>query len=303
MDLPTKNNRMNKRIKIVKPEEHLIVDPIVIALLEYMLNIAFNPGESLFNKPTWHQHHRDVAAPHFKSDPYAGTTIGNWTQDKVEQHVNNYASLATHAYKIDQIYPGGVHKYRKKGEFALSNSSFRKAQHQLMRKMGVPEFVMNASSNRSNKTKGSGGYYDEFTTIDALKLAFINHCPPLIHSWDVAMTSLPVYPGPLFLQKLRDDVRFLADGSMLPVNLKGMQHPSPQRSLTLPPHEHKIISPENAKTAKAASTVGAYLNPNSEEAHLAQSTTFGIVQDAAAFKQQAIMHQNLQVTLALNTNT
>ena len=71
---------------------------------------------------------------------------------------------------------------------------------------------MNASSNRSNKTKGSGGYYDEFTTIDALKLAFINHCPPLIHSWDVAMTSLPVYPGPLFLQKLRDDVSKVLGG-------------------------------------------------------------------------------------------
>jgi hypothetical protein len=92
---------MNKRIKIVKPDEHLIVDPIVIALLEYMLDTAFNPGDSLFNKPTWHQHHRDIEAPHF--NPYAASAIGNWTQEKVEQHVKNYPNLATHAYKIDQI--------------------------------------------------------------------------------------------------------------------------------------------------------------------------------------------------------
>jgi hypothetical protein len=173
-----------------------------------------------------------------------------------------------------------------------------------MRKMGVPEFVMNASSNRSKKTKGSGGYYDEYHTIDALKLAFINHCPPIILSFDVAMALLPVYPGPLLLQKLRDNVRPFADGSVVPVNLKaGLQHPSPQKSLTLPPHEHKIISPDNAKRAKAASTASSYLNPNSEAAHAAQSTTFGIVAGAATFKQQAITHQNLQVTLALGTNT
>jgi hypothetical protein len=29
---------------------------------------------------------------------------------------------------------------------------------------------MNAAHNRSNKTKGSGGYYGEFSTVDALKL-------------------------------------------------------------------------------------------------------------------------------------
>jgi hypothetical protein len=72
----------------------------------------------------------------------------------------------------------------------------------LMRKMGVPEFVMNVSSNRSNKTKGSGGYYDEYRTIDALKLAFINHCPPITPSFDIAMADLPVYPGPVVLQHL-----------------------------------------------------------------------------------------------------
>jgi hypothetical protein len=137
MDLPTKNNRMNKRIKIVKPDEHLIVDPIAIALLQYVLNTAFNPGDSLFNKPTWHQHHRDIEAPHFKEDPYAASTTGNWTQEKVQQHVKNYPNLATHAYKIDQIYPGGIHQYLQKGKFALF-----KGNHQLMRKMGVPEFVM-----------------------------------------------------------------------------------------------------------------------------------------------------------------
>jgi hypothetical protein len=34
MDLPTKNSRMNRKIKAVKPDEHLIADPILIALLE-----------------------------------------------------------------------------------------------------------------------------------------------------------------------------------------------------------------------------------------------------------------------------
>ena len=85
--------------------------------------------------------------PHFKADPYAASTTGNWTQEKTLQHVKNFPNLATHAYKIDQIYPGGSHQYLQKGKLALSSSSFRKGNHQLMRKMGVPEFVMNASSN------------------------------------------------------------------------------------------------------------------------------------------------------------
>jgi hypothetical protein len=59
MDLPTKSNRMNKKIKVVKPDEHLIVDPILIALLEYMLNPTYNPGDMLFNKPQYHQSNRD----------------------------------------------------------------------------------------------------------------------------------------------------------------------------------------------------------------------------------------------------
>jgi hypothetical protein len=117
------------------------------------------------------------------------------------------------------------------------------------------------------------------------------------------MADLPEYPGPVVLQHLRDTVRFFADSSMVPINLKGMQHPSPQKSLTLPRHEHKIITRDNAKRAKAASTVSSYLNPNSETAHAAQATTFGIVPDAATFKQQAITHQNLQVTLTLDTTT
>jgi hypothetical protein len=136
MDLPTKNNRVNKKIKIMKPDEHLIV----IALLEYayMLNPAYNPGDSVFNKPKWHQHHRDIEPPHFKADPYAGSTIGNWTQEKILQHVKNYHNVATHAYKTEQIYPGGSHNYLSKGTFALSNSSFRKGNHQAMRMMAFP---------------------------------------------------------------------------------------------------------------------------------------------------------------------
>ncbi len=48
--------------------------------------------------------------------------------------------------------------------------------------------------------QGSGGYYDEFSTVDALKLALINHCPPLVPSFDIAMADLPEYPGPVVLQ-------------------------------------------------------------------------------------------------------
>jgi hypothetical protein len=77
-----------------------------------------------------------------------------------------------------------------------------------------------------------------------------------------------------------------------------MQHPSPHKSLTLPVrHEHKIITPDNEKRDKAASTASSYLDPNSVTAPAAQAPTSGIVPDAAAFKQQAITHQNLQVTL------
>jgi hypothetical protein len=74
--------------------------------------------------------------------------------------------------------------------------------------------VMNAAHSRSNKTKGSGGYYGEFTTFDALRLTPINHAP--------APSSLPsTSPWPIFrntpvllfyAQKLRENVRFFADG-------------------------------------------------------------------------------------------
>ena len=57
----------------------------------------------------------------------------------------------------------------------------------------------------TSKTKGSGGYYDEFSTVDALKLALINHCPPLVPSFDIAMADLPEYltidpMSPIFLR-------------------------------------------------------------------------------------------------------
>jgi hypothetical protein len=42
---------MDKKIKIAKPDQHLIVDPIAIALLEYMPNLTTNPDDLPFFTP------------------------------------------------------------------------------------------------------------------------------------------------------------------------------------------------------------------------------------------------------------
>jgi hypothetical protein len=297
-DLPTKNHKLDKKLKIVLPEKHYIVDPVLIALMKYLLNLKINPGETVFNHPLYGQGSRDRAWPHFKLTSYAGSTIGNWTQDKIKQYITNYPRLMTQPYSLAQIFPGGPDHYIKGGKFSLSNTSFRKAATQLHRKFGVPEFVANATEQRSNKNKGSRGVYDEFSALDAVKLALLQHFPPLIPKFEISISEIPSYPGPRILARLRADVRFYADGSVVPVDLKKMQSPSPLASIHIEPvrHEFKVMEAANEQKANHANVSNAYLNPNSLDAQAAQATTFGVIQNADSFKQQASTHQNLQVS-------
>jgi hypothetical protein len=70
-------------------------------------------------------------------------------------------------------------------------SIYSKLLVQLMRKFGVPESVANAAQCRSNKSKGSSGYYDAYTPLGALKLALIGHCPPLNTAIDISTDDIP----------------------------------------------------------------------------------------------------------------
>jgi hypothetical protein len=124
-DLTTNNVKMNEKIKLAKPEPHYIVDIDLIALLEYLCNTMYNPGDTLLNHPEWHKASRDKTPPHFKHASYSPGTTGNWTQGKTKQFITNYPELSSQVLSLEQIYPGGRALYIKGGQKALTSTSFR----------------------------------------------------------------------------------------------------------------------------------------------------------------------------------
>jgi hypothetical protein len=103
-DLPTKNHKLDKKLKIVLPEKHYIADPVLIALMKYLLNENINPGDTVFNHPTYSQGSRDRVWPHFKPISYAASTIGNWTQDKIKQYITHNDRIWTKDPKSHQWF-------------------------------------------------------------------------------------------------------------------------------------------------------------------------------------------------------
>ena len=166
----------------------------------------------------------------------------------------------------------------KGGDFALTNTSYRKRMVQISERNVVPEFKANAHQGRSNDKKSSGAY-NQYESFDMIKIAMILHFPPVIENFNTPITKMRVYPGADCLARMRAGCKFYENGHCIPMNLYAIQNPDPSKTLRFeiePLKEFEEIKPSNLKGEEATAATCAYLNPNSAIAITAQSTTFGI---------------------------
>jgi hypothetical protein len=92
------------------PDEHFIVDPVLISLLEYMLNRTYCPGEVLlkFDKPVFHQANRNHAPHTPPPPPFQGRSARARYHGQL-QHIKNYPKSAAHrATRSIRSTPAGV---------------------------------------------------------------------------------------------------------------------------------------------------------------------------------------------------
>ena len=107
--------------------------------------------------------------------------------------------------------------YVKGGDFALTNTSYRKRMVQISERNVVPEFKANAHQGRSNDKKSSGAY-NQYESDDMIKIAMILHFPPVILDFNTPMNKLPVFPGADCLAKMRAGCMFYENGHCITVS-------------------------------------------------------------------------------------
>ena len=186
--------------------------------------------------------------------------------------------------------------YVKGGDLALTNTSYRKRMVQISERNVVPEFKANAHQGRSNDKKSSGAY-NQYETLDMIKIALILHFPPLIEDFNTPINKLPAYPGADCLAKMRAACKFYQNGHCIPVDLFALQNEGPSKTLPLqiePLKEFEEMNPSNLKGAEATAASNAYLNPNSAIAIIAHSSTFGIKPTPGTLQQQVHTNNNLE---------
>ena len=74
--------------------------------------------------------------------------------------------------------------YVKGGDWALTNTSYRKRMVQISERNVVPESKANAHQGRN-----------QYESFDMIKIAMILHFPPIIENFNTPMNKLPVFPG------------------------------------------------------------------------------------------------------------